>query len=414
MQTGGTSSFLPLPQTNQTVHVIHMKPATAILALLATFGAVTSASAATVVLHITGSSAYRGNTNLAILKSYDSGSTVKVGATNASFSSSGVTYFKGTIGADTVIVETKFTGSVGGIKAVTSGALIDFLPDDLDTQSGKTVDIVTGTSPTIPSFGSTVGSNGLNATPSGLNAVAAEVTMSDTYQSATLYRTPVLSGAVITGGAPEIVGVVPFLFYRTPSADAKVAALTNMTPKTANLLFGNGTLPLAFWSGLAADETAIVYAAGRDPDSGTRLTTFAESGLGANATVVQYNPATQDGTAVGSVSNTGSITAVQVFPDTTVANLGQTFVNGNAGEASGGTLSGYMSKAFAIGTPGALVGYSGTSDASGAVQSGAKLLTWNGEKIWASEPALGTAIAVASALNFAVTMDGSMSLRYAT
>jgi hypothetical protein len=31
-----------------------------------------------------------------------------------------------------------------------------------------------------------------------------------------------------------------------------------------------------------------------------------------------------------------------------------------------------------------------------------------------NEPALGTAIAVASALNFAVTMDGSMSLRYAT
>ena len=31
-----------------------------------------------------------------------------------------------------------------------------------------------------------------------------------------------------------------------------------------------------------------------------------------------------------------------------------------------------------------------------------------------NEPAIGTAIAVASALNFAVTMDGSMSLRYAT
>ena len=354
-----------------------MKPANKILAIIAAVGA-TTASAAPVVLHITGSTAFRAQTNLAIVKSFDSGTTVNVGTSNASLGSSGASYFHGTMGGVDVIVETKFTGSTGGIKAVTSGALLEFFPDNLDTVSGATVGIVTGTSPTIPTFSS---GNGLNATPSGVNTVAAEMTMADTYQSATLYRTPVLAGATITGSSNDIVGVIPFVWIRTPSSDAPLANLTNMTNKTANLLYGNGTLPLAFWSGLASDETNIVYGAGRDPDSGTRLSTFAESGLGANATVVQYNPSAQNATAVSGVSTSGQITGVQVFPDTNVVNLGQTFVNGNAGEASGGTLAGYMSKAFNTGTPGALVAYLSYNDAAGAIQAGAVPLTWNGVSI---------------------------------
>lgn len=376
-----------------------MKPAKSILALLAIFGAVSAASAAPTVVHITGSTAYRANTNTAILKSFDNGTTVKVGVTSSSLGGSGVSFFHGTMGGQDVIVETKFTGSAGGVKAVTNSLSLDFLPDDTDTRGGNfsTVDITASASPSVPSFGSTAGSNGFCQTPGGtnpsVNLVPAEVTMSDTFQNATLFRSPTLIGAVINGGAnpAEIVGVVPFLFFRTPSSNAAVNALTNMTPKTANLLFGNGSLPLAFWSGNSADEAKIVYGAGRDPDSGTRLTTFAETGLGANATVVQYSPLTQDATAT-SVSQAGSITSVQVFPDTTVTNLNQVFKDGNAGEASGGTLATYVAKEFNTGTPGALVAYSGTGDASGAISKGAVPLTWNGVAIWNSVPALGGAM----------------------
>ncbi len=361
-----------------------MNRAQKILANLAFFGAASSAFSATVV-HITGSTAYRGQTNTAILKSFDTGTTVQVGSTASALGSSGVSYFHGTMSGVDTIVHTKFTGSVGGVLAVTSGAQLDFFPDNLDQTSGATVGIVTSSNVIPPSFGS---GTGLNAVPVDVNKVPAEVTMSDTFQAATLYRTPVLQGAVIPGAPPEIVGVVPFVWMRTPSAAANVSALNNMTPALANLLYGNGTLPLAMWSGLASDESFLVYAAGRDPDSGTRLTTFAETGLGANATVRQYHPLAQDTTATG-ISQAGSITSVEVFPTTTVANLGQTFYNGNAGEASGGILAGYMAKGFATANPGAMVAYSGTGDASGAIQKGAQILPWNGVSL-APQPALGT------------------------
>ncbi|MDB6117238.1 MAG: hypothetical protein JWO08_1019 [Verrucomicrobiaceae bacterium] len=370
-----------------------MNRAQKLLANLAFLGAASSAFSATVI-HITGSTAYRSQTNTAILKSFDNGTTVKVGSTNAALGSSAVSYFHGTMGGVDTIIETKFTGSVGGIKAVTSGALLEFLADDTDTRGGNfsTVNIVASSSPTVPSFGSTVGANGLCQTPGGtnpsVNSVAAEVTMSDTFQDATQYRSPTLTGAVIPGAPPAKVGVVPFVWIRTPSAAANVSALNNMNPTLANLLYGNGTLPLAMWSGLASDESYLVYGAGRDPDSGTRLSTFAESGRGANSTVRQYHPLTEDTTAT-SISQAGSINSVEVFPTTTVANLGQTFINGNAGESSGGTLAGYMAKGFATANPGALVAYSGTGDASGAIQKGAQILAWNGVSL-ATQPALGT------------------------
>ena len=56
--------------------------------------------------------------------------------------------------------------------------------------------------------------------------------------------------------------------------------LANITPQLAQALWGNGTLPLALFTSSAADEGTLVYATGRDPDSGTRATAFAESGIG--------------------------------------------------------------------------------------------------------------------------------------
>ena len=369
-----------------------MKPAKAILALLAIVGTASTASAAN-VLHITGSTAYRARTNYAILHSFDAG-TVNVVATSSPLGKSGVSLFHGTVGGVDTIVETSFTGSVGGIKAVTSNANVPFLPDNADTAGGAYVNNAV-TTPDTHSASSeltvttTAGGNNTNSVP-------AEVTMADTYQSATLYKTPVLTGATISGGAPEIVGIIPFVWLRSPSADTGVSSITNLNPQLINLLYGNGSLPASLFTGNSADVNSLIYAAGRDPDSGTRLTAFAESGLGANATVVQYRPtggsagSGTNGTAVGGLSNAGSVTSVEVWPTTTVANLGQSFSGGNAGESSGGTLVGYVSKAFATGTPGALIAYSSSDDAKSAIQAGAQLLSYNGSSL-ASQPALGTA-----------------------
>ena len=76
--------------------------------------------------------------------------------------------------------------------------------------------------------------------------------------------------------AVQNVGVVTFKFVKNIRAPA---SLTNMTPLLAQALWANGKLPLSMWSGNPSDSNTFVYATGRDPDSGTRKTTFLETGI---------------------------------------------------------------------------------------------------------------------------------------
>jgi hypothetical protein len=93
------------------------------------------------------------------------------------------------------------------------------------------------------------------------------------------------------------------------------------------------------------------------------LTAFAEAGIGANATVTQYRPTVASGV----------ITALNPYPQQVVNGI--TFTEGNGGESSGGTLSGYFGN---VSTPGLIVSYVGSGDAPGAVNNGAVQLTYNG------------------------------------
>src|SRR5262249_1599054 len=100
-------------------------------------------------------------------------------------------------------------------------------------------------------------------------------------------------------------------------------------------LYPNGKAPLALFTGLNADETKPVVALGRNPDSGTRLTTFAESGVGALAAVHQYQP--QD--SASAVVNTTSATITKFFPWPAETINGVPYGAFNSGYSSGGDLS---------------------------------------------------------------------------
>jgi hypothetical protein len=132
-----------------------------------------------------------------------------------------------------------------------------------------------------------------------------------------------------------------------------------MTPQLARALFTLGKLPLSLWSGNAADETTFVYATGRDPDSGTRGTAFAEGGIGVSAAVQQYDCATE------------ALYAAQTIN-------GVPLTAGQGGEASGGTLAD-TTKMGKSGLTKMYVSYMGTSDAAKLVGNGGATLTWNGE-----------------------------------
>jgi hypothetical protein len=133
--------------------------------------------------------------------------------------------------------------------------------------------------------------------------------------------------------------------------------------------FGNGSCSLALFSGSNADETITVFATGRDPDSGTRTTAFAETNVGVASPVVQYQP-----TISGN-----NVTAHQPWPQIVVNGI--TFAIGNGGYASGGTLATTMQKnTSALG--GYYVTYLSTGDAAtaiaGASGSPAVELKYNG------------------------------------
>jgi hypothetical protein len=144
---------------------------------------------------------------------------------------------------------------------------------------------------------------------------------------------------------------------------AKAAPFTNINAQQAQALWSAGTASLALFTGLTADANKLVYATGRDPDSGTRLTAFAESGIGVESTVTQYQPTV----------SSGVITALNPYAQQTVNGI--TFTQGNGGEASGSTLRAFFGN---VSTPGLIVSHVGSGDVSTAVNAGGVELTYNG------------------------------------
>jgi hypothetical protein len=86
-----------------------------------------------------------------------------------------------------------------------------------------------------------------------------------------------------------IVGANPFEWVVSASGKGLI---TNITDKIANVLYGSaGDVAASVFTGNAANTTAV-FAAGRDFDSGTRITALADVGILASQgnQVVQYNP----------------------------------------------------------------------------------------------------------------------------
>ena len=284
-------------------------------------------------LYITGSTAYRGVTHTAIGNILNAGFTV--GFSSSTLSASGKAVFTGTLASNSedVVIKTNWTGSVGGVQIVAGG---------LNTPTNFLADGLSGASQT-----SLEGS-----------AHGADVAMSDTYQSATPFTTPALYD--------KVVGVVGFKWVASKDAALSYPNLNNITPQLAQVLFGNGSTKLSTFTGDAADSSKFVFAIGRDPDSGTRLTAFAEGGVGVAATVVQYQPTIAS----------GAVTSHIPWPVSTVNGI--TFDEGNGGYSSGGTLAGVMGNTTLANLNGVYVTYLSTGDAATAVTAGAKEINYNG------------------------------------
>lgn len=303
-------------------------------------------------LRLTGSTAFRANALTAVTHIYDAGFSYAY--TGTSFTGSNQAIFVGTIGGVPTKIKTTWTGSEGGMQTVAGSVSISFLPDSTPVSTGGT--------PNTPPCTSGGGCD--NSIP--------DVEMADSFQSSSaffgLYRG--VTYQTLTESPNSPVGIVPFKFIASKGAPA---SLTNITFKEARALYGAGALPLAFFTGNTADETFTVVATGRDPDSGTRLNTFAETGLGPLASVKQWEPLDAANNLV--ITANGVVAKYAPWPASTVNGIPISVFNG--GYNSGGNLS----KAMANTTPAntAMISYLSVNDAdANSLPNGAVELSYNG------------------------------------
>jgi hypothetical protein len=220
------------------------------LSSLALFSA-SVASAATYDVYITGSTAGRSSVYTAI-GNILSGETVT--QSNSTLGSADQANFtNGTFGGDTYNIYCAWSGSAAGVQTLVNNSTVSFMSQ---TTGGTVV-------PTLTLVNT------------------ADIAFSDVFQSSTTFGSTTLQDVNTI--------VLPFRFYSSEGSP-----ITNVTPQLFQVLAGLGTMPLAPWVGAAspANEGAGVVLAGRDNGSGTRITTMAETGVGAFAAVVQYQPST--------------------------------------------------------------------------------------------------------------------------
>ena len=316
------------------------------------------------VTRITGSTAFRANTTDAILAEFDNTPQVTYAYVNnaagtATVGKSVAAIFKGNIGGAPQVIKTHFTGSEGGIQTTAGSRIVTFLSSDVPTSPGGTV---------------------LESNQQLTDSVVPDVTMADSFQSTSRFKRGSAAGgggyvtlnatSKTSGiGPAQIVGIVPFQFVSSLSAPN---SLRNMTDKNARALFSAGRVGLALFTGLPIDTAKTVYATGRDIDSGTRLQAFAETGLGALATVKQYQPRKNGHKAVTAGGTLDF--PYTIWPSETVNGI--TEVTGNGGYSSGGDLANALGNITPNGTM--FASYLGVNDAITAVGVGAHTLKFNG------------------------------------
>jgi len=325
-------------------------------------------ASAQTTIYITGSTAFRPQTISAILSLLGSSNATSASPTlppgsgyifensDSDVHKTNAQTFKGlTVNGTTptasVIIKTSWSGSAAGIQAIaTTGIVVNYLP-------------VTGY--TIPTDGT--GSNKIGGTVNvldprdGTNAhesvTLSDIAMADNFQAATPFNGTYLGHvyADLTD-TDNIVGIVPFQWVKSKGA---AAGITNITPQIAQAQWtGTGKLPLSVYTGNPAD-TADVYATGRNIDSGTRITAFAETAIGIGSTVNQWRTDLEE--------NKYPATSVNGVPE----------VAGMGGESSGGKLADNTH----MGKPGlahSYVAYMSTGDASTLVGNGGATLSYNG------------------------------------
>jgi hypothetical protein len=334
------------------------------------------------VIHITGSTAFRSGTITGIQTLMGGAGNFKAAygsTTGSGTTSSNRCVIQGSVAAvpaaGVVTFKCSWSGSTGGIKT---------LVQNLPVATWPSVTNLPVTNTTVP-----VADASMNySLDTGVfigETPQADVTMEDTSQAATGFNTANLT---------EIrVGVIPFEWV---AGNQSPPELNNMTMLLAQAAISGGA-PLSQFTGVPADISQIVYIAGRNFDSGTRLCCLTNSGLSPFSGVQHVQ-----GIVSGTVGTNGSnITGIKLYDAETVLN--QFFNIGQSGYPSGSfvadllatpgastssTTAGIPPAQQVLYGPGHLVAFLGRSDAARACRTSqintntAHRMRFNGVQIW--------------------------------
>ena len=342
-----------------------------------TLGSIGSASAE--VIYVTGSTAFRKAANVALQSALGAGNiAASDSATSLADTSAGMIYYTNcTVNGQTVDVAVSWSGSEAGIQSVASPST--------NVKTIPFLDIAKLTSNSlVGTFGTNI-SSGVSFTTmtgnSNTTSVRAILTYADTFQTTSQFtgtgKSDGLAYTALTQPYTNVgLGVVPFTFVAN-----KGCPYTDITTSIfADLYTGNGYVFGSEFSGNPNDTNIRCFGIGRNPDSGTRLTTFLVGKVGtAPSAVTQYTPTVAAGVITALAKSASSTINGIVVP------LWQN------GESSGGTLCKYFTNAMAA--PGSfsvplgitkgsasncVIGYAGVSDAAGQYANGLQYMTFNG------------------------------------
>lgn len=349
-----------------------MKHKTSLTAALIALGIVSMASAAPIEIHVTGSTAFRGNfftaCNQASGGVFDSQPTILPAGAN---SGSSVITYVGNIGGVSYALECSWTGSEAGIANVDGVASLSNpgLPNGAHPTSGN----LPGATTTFPQTDGTVGAGSFTG--------QGDLTLADTSQAVSLTRPPA-HNALHDFGA---IGIVTFTWCKgknsTPTSgaagDTAWKNLVNVTQPEMIYALG-GPVPANFLTGVAGDNTTTIYMIGRNAGSGTRVNTMLDTFYGVGNSVSQfalnstYAGASGDVLTYHTITTGADQTANQALTYPAVsASLGNTtdatttpnaLGIGNDGYESGGGLSQCLS-CDESGSGVVFIGYLGLSDA---------------------------------------------------
>ncbi len=248
-----------------------MKLTKLILTALAGCAVVTSAhAAASVTLHMYGSTAYRRATFVSLCNlygagianiEYDTGSafvnTTTLGATSPAVAATNIlftgTITSGSLTGQSVNIYCNWAGSVGGITSVAANShpVYDiFIPADnvYGHYSASSVDVAMADcfQDVTPVNGNTPGYSALNENP---------------------------------------VAILEFIWAR---GNGCPTTITNIGFYTASSLIAQGHIPMSQLTGNIADDTNTIYLTGRNDDSGTRAVTFVDVQYSLGNPCIQY------------------------------------------------------------------------------------------------------------------------------